>query len=191
MKIRHIVTILPILVLASCVNTTPVRDSVRRFIPCPDSSRVSLAIADAPSVKLRIVELPSYLDSSKIAVRKNGVEIAYDARNLWSEPLATSVTRVLAERLRMRVGSGNVDVYPFGPGGELGAEIRVEFDSFEGDSDGSVHAVGRFTIVRKDGKPQVYPFDGGGKWTLGDYSSLARALGNATDDLAGAIAGKL
>jgi len=181
------------LLLSACFNTTPVRDPARRFIPCPDSSRNILPVAGVGAAGIRSVVLPAYLDSSKIAIRSGGTELVFSDINLWSEPLQTSVTRILAEGMRLRIGSAKVDVFPYKPGVMREVEIRVEFDRFEGDADGSIHVSGRYIVTKllKDSATEVIPFDYKGTWTSGDYASLAKALGNAADDLAGDIVKRL
>jgi uncharacterized protein len=193
MKFRNVTIAACSLIFAACFNTAPIHDSVRRFIPSPDASRVIVPVADVPAAGLRDVVLPEYLASSKIAVRTGGAELVYSDANLWGEPLSTSVTRVLAQRMRLRAGAEKIDVFPWKPGVARAAEIRVEFDAFEGDADGSIHVSGRFVVKdsAKDGAATVYPFACKGSWTAGDYTSLAKALGNAVDDLAGDIVKRL
>jgi uncharacterized protein len=193
MKIGALILSACALLGTACINTSPVHDAARRFIPCPDSSREVLPTICLCTAGIRAVVLPTYLDSSKIAVRSGGSELVYSDLNLWSEPLATSASRLLAERMRLRIGQARVDVFPYTPGVSRDVEFRVEFDHFEGNADGTVRVVGRFVATKsaKDEAPAIFPFDYRGNWTVDDYASLAKALGNAIDDLAGDIVKKL
>lgn len=189
MKLRHFLILLSALPLAACMNTTPVRDKVHYYVVSPSAGSVE-AVVDAPSVGIRVLDLPEYLTSHKLALRKGGAEVVYLTYDLWGEPLGESATRTLSARMAARVGREKVDVFPWTAGVGHDAELRVQFDHFEGTMDGLVLVSGRYVITPasgREGKTVVSSFEYQGKWTKGDYASLARALGDQLDRLAAEV----
>ena len=193
MKPHLALLLAPTLLLTACFNTTPVNDAARRFLPCPAPAKIE-KIAATPSVGLREVRLPSYLDTVKIAVRTKGSELTFNDYNLWSDPLDKSAARTLAQQLRLRIGADRVDAFPWTDGVKHEVELRVQFDRFEGDADGSVHVNGRFILTKTPHGTEaatIVPFDYAGTWQTSDYATLAQTLGNDLDKLAADIAAKL
>ncbi len=172
------------LLLTACVNSTPVRDSVRHFVPVAPEGYVP-AIAGAARVGIRAVELPDYLRGPKIALRKDGAELVYSDFRLWGEPLEGAVARLLSERLSARFGVENVDRFPWAAGA-CPVQLTVQLDRFEGEMSGAVIASGRIIVeaLGRDGYPRVLPFSHKGSWDSADWASLARALGEAVDAIA-------
>ena len=179
---------LSILVLSSCIGNGPVRDAVRRYLPAPPSAPVEV-IAGAPSVGLREVTLPGYLDSSRIALRLSPGEIAYSDFNLWAQPLGKAVAGTVGRQMRARIGADRVDVYPWTAGVPHEVEVRLQFDSFEGDSSGAVKASGR-CVLSGAARTIVIPFEYAEKWDGKNYASLASALGEILDRIAADILAK-
>ncbi|MBN1403234.1 MAG: membrane integrity-associated transporter subunit PqiC [Opitutales bacterium] len=176
------------LALSSCINSTPVADGARFFVPvAPEKSLERLA--NAPRTGIRAVELPDYLRGPKIALRRNGAEIVYSDFNLWGERLESAATRLITERLSARLGAENVDRYPWA-GSACPVQVTVQFDRFEGDVDGSVHVSGRVVIEAQDveGYPRTLAFKHDGTWDGTDWASLARSLGEAIDKVCEDIA---
>ena len=174
--------------LSSCIGTGPVRDSVRRYLPAPPSAPVDV-IAGAPSLGLREVTLPGYLDSSRIALRLSPGEVAYSDFNLWAQPLDKAVAGTVGRQLRARIGADRVDVYPWTAGVPHIVEVRLQFDSFEGDASGAVRASGRL-VLSGAARTVIVPFEYTEKWDGKDYSTLAAALGEILDRIAADILAK-
>jgi uncharacterized lipoprotein YmbA len=189
MRLSSVIMLCSLLPLTACFSTKPVRDKVRFYLIAPSAGSVEM-VQNAPSIGVREVEMPGYLSSSKIVVRKTDAELVYSTFELWSEPLRDSATHTLATRLAARIGREHVDVFPWTNGVARDTELRVQFDRFEGTADGRVLASGRYILSPAGGKPGtviVVAFDYQGKWDRKDYTSLARVLGDELDRLAAEI----
>lgn len=188
MKLQSIALLCAVLPLSACLNTRPVHDYVHYYLLAPSAGAVEV-LHGAPSMGVREVELPGYLLTGKIAIRRHDAEIVYKSFDLWGEALGPSATRTFAGRLAARAGREKVDVFPWTSGVKRDYEVRVQFDHFEGVSDGGVLFSGRYVITPsgRTGEPVVVSFEYPDKWTPGDYASLARALGNDLDRLAAEV----
>ncbi len=65
-----------------------------------------------PIVALKPVELPKYLKSFRIMLRKNDNQLEQTKGQRWAEPLTDNFTRVLARDLAQRLGLQQVYIYP-------------------------------------------------------------------------------
>lgn len=90
-----------------------------RFKPAEDPTRFYLLVAAAatpagaePAGTLPVVilfpQLPGYLDSQMIALRKSPEELSYAAFHQWAEPLREGLARVLLANLGQQLGSRQV-----------------------------------------------------------------------------------
>jgi len=193
MKLHGVIFLCALLPLTACMNTRPVKDRARFYLIAPSAGSVE-TVQGSPSIGVRDVELPGYLSSSKVAVRQNESQIVYKSFELWSEPLGESATRTLAGRLAARIGRDKVDVFPWTNGVKRDVELLVQFDHFEGTSDGRVMVSGRYILSPAGGKSAestVVAFDYIGKWKGDDCGTLAKVLGDELDRLAAEILAKV
>jgi len=182
MKALSIAAVLCALAFTSCIGTAPVRDNVRRYLPSPPPAQVEV-VAGAPALGLREVRLPGYLDTSRMVLRTGPSRLSYNDFNLWAEPLDKAVEGTLSRQLRARIGADRVDTYPWTDGVPHDVELRIQFDSFEGDVSGAVRASGRY-VVKGASRTLVVPFEYAGSWDKSDFATLAEALGGILDKIA-------
>jgi uncharacterized lipoprotein YmbA len=193
MKPRTAFLLLPVMLLAACINLDPVQDATRRFLPVPAPAQVAV-VAGLPTLGLREVSLPGYLLTTKIAIRTSGAELSYSDFNLWGDQPDAAAALTLVRQLRLRFGAERVDSFPWTDGVPHDVELRVKFDCFEANADGTLNVSGRYILTkspRNDQAALVVPFDYAGTWIAGDYASMAQSLGNALDKLAADVAAKL
>lgn len=89
--------------------------------------------ASAPIVLVARPSLPPYLERVELVTRVGKGQLKIHEKDLWSEPLDAAVARVMAENIRLRTGSANIQ-----PSGSFISrdyssmvEIRIErFDPF-------------------------------------------------------------
>lgn len=188
MKTFPVIAALSALLLSSCIGSAPARDNVRRYLPSPAPAQVEI-VAGTPAVGIREVRLPGYLDNSRIALRTGASQLSYNDFNLWAEPLDKAVAGTLSRQMRARIGADRVDVYPWTDGVPREVEVRIQFDTFEGDASGSVRASGRY-VLKGSAKTLVVPFEYASNWDGRDYATLAQGLGAILDRLAADILAK-
>ncbi len=64
--------------------------------------------AAAPAVAIALPSLPPYLERSELITRTGDGRLEIHENDLWSEPLDSAISRVLAENLRRLTSSTNV-----------------------------------------------------------------------------------
>jgi uncharacterized lipoprotein YmbA len=99
------------LLLAGCLSLQPKPDPTQFFLltPAPASQSVSAA----PTVGLHRVTIPDYLDQSQLVRRVGPDQVEFLSLARWAEPLASQITRVLANDLAAAAGLSEVPVYPW------------------------------------------------------------------------------
>lgn len=107
MKPRFFLLLCLPLGLLSCNVLKPVKDPAARYLLDPTvpyraghSQRPALAIAK-PS-------LPAYLDRQQLVIRDGGGAVQLLDNHLWSEPLSSGISRVLAANLSRLTGSSSI-----------------------------------------------------------------------------------
>ena len=78
------------------------------------TSCVNLPEVDFPGgLGIGVVELPEYLKTDKLVTRVSLDELEYSDYNRWAEPLATGLTRTLAENIRRLTHLSQVSMAPW------------------------------------------------------------------------------
>lgn len=95
------------LFLASCSLTKPVSDPASRHLLDP-SIPWRAANAAKPALAVARPSLPSYLDRQQLVARDDGGGISVLDNHLWSEPLDSGISRVLAANLSRLTGSSAI-----------------------------------------------------------------------------------
>ena len=93
------------LLLSGCV-IQPVPDNSRYHIldhPAPLGEERLDIDTQTPHLHIAQIDLPSYLDGKKLAVRKTPTEIEFSETHRWVEPLEDSISRALTSHLRGRL----------------------------------------------------------------------------------------
>jgi uncharacterized lipoprotein YmbA len=98
--------ILPLL-LSACtvfepIDAKPIRHLLEATVPARTPSKA------APAIAIARPSLPPYLERSEMVTRTGDGRLEIHEKDLWSEPLDSAITRVLAENLRRLTGSTNV-----------------------------------------------------------------------------------
>ena len=82
---------------------------------------------------IRRVTLPGYLDSTRIASRRENDQIEYSPTAFWAEGHREGFGRALADALARRPGVGAVSAPPLGIPPARDYDLVVEIERFEGD----------------------------------------------------------
>jgi uncharacterized protein len=137
--------------LSGCKTFRPVEDLTRYYVlsasataPTGAPSNQGLAIGVAP------VDLPGYLQNTRIAVRTGTNEINYSEDRQWAEHLDRGIQRVLASDLSTLLPSARV-ISSAWQSGDVKAEVHVSIQRFELDQSGQATLECEWRIVSPGG----------------------------------------
>lgn len=85
------------------------------------------------------VTVPEYVDRPNLVIQTEANSLAVAEDHRWAGDISTSVARVMAANLGRRLGTGNVQVYPWQRDDEISQQVVVDIRQFHGAADG--HAV--------------------------------------------------
>jgi len=100
-----------LLLLAGCLNLAPKPDPTQFFLLTAASQSQGTRVG--PTIGIRRVTLPDYLDQSQLVTRVGPEEVEFLPAARWAEPLATQMTRILANDIASAAGLAEVPVYPW------------------------------------------------------------------------------
>lgn len=112
----------------------------------PSGGAVRLAVEE--------VEIPAYLDRQDIVSRDGANQVQVSGLHQWAEPLNGTVTRVLAENLRLLLDSTEVIELP-SYRDTFNAELYLSLLRFERDADGKVTLVATWEVMSGDRRNEL------------------------------------
>jgi len=153
----------------------------------PTPARVTTPLTGRPIIEVKPVQLPDYLDTRELLVRR-GNQVVASKSGRWGERLSVGITRALAASLATHLRGLIVTTTP--PVEQSAQQVLVDITSFEARDNQEVVFVARWSII-----------DGPGRFTLiseqtaltepitsTDDSAVVIAMSRAVEDLASAIA---
>lgn len=138
------------LALSGCVNLKPQPDLTQLYLLA--ANVVSPAdLSDAPASYVERVELPGYLEGTRIYYRSAGgiLDSATGAR--WAEALSEALPQALAMNLQ---ATGQTQVRAYYPSPKMhsgSATVSVKFERFSARADGQVEVIAQWQVVHPDG----------------------------------------
>jgi uncharacterized lipoprotein YmbA len=130
------VALLSVFGFVGCKSFRPIEDLTRYYVlsatataPTGVHSNQGLAIGLAP------VNIPDYLQNTRIAVRTGTNEIYYSEQRQWAEHLAKGIQRVLASDLSTLLPSARLITSAW-QNGDVKTEVHVSIQRFELDETG-------------------------------------------------------
>jgi uncharacterized lipoprotein YmbA len=109
------------------------------LMPPPPGETAAGARADSErGIALGVgpISLPGYLDRPQIVSRAQGAELLLEEFHQWSEPLAESFSRVLAESIAAQVPTDLVALFPWKRAVEVEVQVEVQVQRFDTDASG-------------------------------------------------------
>lgn len=106
---------------------------------------------------IKQVELPFYLDDSRIVHRTDNGKIRFFENERWGEPLEEGVGRVLGANLARALNSHFYSVFPHRKRNGVHYDISISFDRFERVSDREILLKGSWELYSKDFREGVHP----------------------------------
>lgn len=190
---------LGLLALSGCnVIPPPTADQTRYFVltsPVPEKAE---AADSSPNSGLRIglrsIELPGYLKTPDIIVRRGSNELALEDFDRWAEPLDAGIARLVRDRLRQDAAVGRIYQEPFPLDADRDYDIAVSVRRCEGDPPGAAFEAS-VEISTAGSSPvlvarQTYVAPAAA-WDGRDYGQLAALLSSDIDALAQQIVSML
>ncbi len=174
-----------ILFIASgCINLDPQHDPTRIFVLSGNSPKVPAEAKEGLAIIFKRIELPSYLDSPKMATRQGDFEIIYSEFNRWGEDLDKAIGRLLADNLLAHPRIREVTLFPSNQA-ESDYKISLNISRFEGINKNAAVLEARWKIFNTETGETVEtgittahrPWDGK------DYTALTRSLSDTLAEL--------
>jgi hypothetical protein len=142
------------------------------------------------------VEIPAYLQNSRIVVRKGVNEIDYSEYREWGEHLDRGIQRVLAGDLSV-LFPGTRTVTSAWQSADVKAEVYVSVQRFELDEDGGatldcqwrILSPGATRVLRSNHFKTTKKGPSLGKEPTGAVNTLSEALGDLSKEIAAALQG--
>ncbi len=160
----------------------------------------SLQSTDAPAadagtlqgatIAIGPVKIPEYLDRPQMVTRtsQNSLQLAEFER--WGDPLAKSITRVLAENLSVLLATDRVSIFPYPIPVDALYQVSVEITQLDAQPDGKVLLGATWTIFGQ-GCKQILAMKKTRLSAAGDqsgYAGIASATSRAIEALSREIA---
>ena len=167
-------------VLGACASSPP----VRYYSLDPIDTQFQEDPDDAIMLGLGPIRMPDYLNRSQIVWRGESSAVMVDEFSHWSEPLATSMLRVVSADVDNLIQGVVVVVFPYEPFVRDQVDYRLIGDvhRFETDPSGRVTLEVQWGIADRDGGTLVpvrrnrYQTQAG---TPGDLDSVVAAMNDA------------
>jgi uncharacterized protein len=146
-----IVVFLPIVsVVTGCKSFRPVEDLNRFYVLSAATKALGEARANQNlAIGVAPVDLPGYLQSTRIAIRRGTNEIYYPENRQWAEHLDKGIQRVLASDLSTLLSSARVITSAWQPG-DVKSEVHIAIRRFELDESGLATLECEWRIVSPD-----------------------------------------
>ena len=179
-----------LMLLVGCAGNAPSRYYI--LSPLTDENRVTQE-ESCISVGIGPIKLPEYVNRLQIVTRTAPNELLLSYFDLWAEPLADSVPRVLAENISRLICTREVALFPWKPSRVPDYRVEVEVLQMDGTLGGTVSLDACWTIFSGREKKALVikrssysePVTGKGYDTLVQvHSHLLAALSR---DIAGAL----
>ncbi len=185
------------LLLAACSSSPP----VRYFTLNPIDSDFQPDPDDAVILGLGPIRMPDYLNRSQIVTRGANSEIQVDEFSRWSEPLSTSLLRIVATDVDNLVQGVVVVVFPYEPFVRDQVRYRLvgDINRFDADASGQIVLEVQWGVADADGAIVVpvrrnrytAQASAGGEAAAGDPGAVAAAMNDALAQFSRDIASRL
>jgi uncharacterized protein len=153
----------------------------------PAPASVTTPLTGRPIIEVKPVQLPDYLDTRDLLVRR-GNQVVASQSGRWGERLSVGMTRALATSLAARLRG--VDVTTAAPVERPTRQVLVDVTTFEASANQEVVLVARWAIIDGPGRSTLLSEQTAltEPVTSMDDSAVVTAMSRAVEDLTSAIA---
>ena len=188
LKNRGLVYVAVVALTGGCINLDPQLDPTRFYVLPEPTSIDSEGTLRTLKVGLLSIEVPGYLKSSKMVIRKGESELTYSEYNRWAEDLDQGIGRVLQANLANRLPEVEFSRFPWPDRTELDYRVKIRFSGFEGDRNGGVALQAEWSLSSEDGEVvDTGNFHFEGSWNGTRYEKLVGELRVGLARLSGEI----
>tara|TARA_Y100000588_G_C14280492_1_gene936850 strand:- start:11747 stop:12310 length:564 start_codon:yes stop_codon:yes gene_type:complete len=171
-----------------CIDLDPKLDPTRFYVLTEPTPIKASGILKTLNVGLLIIEMPDYLKTSKIVLRREGSEITYSEFNRWAEDLEQGIARVLYSHLANKLPGVKISRFPWSAPTELDYRVKIRLTRFDGVRGGLVAIHAGWSIVGKGGETvDSGDFRFNGMWNGTKYGTLVSELGTGLAQLSDEI----
>lgn len=139
-------------------------------------------VIGTPTIGLEAIELPGYIDQTRITTRTGRNTLAVAPHDEWHEPLDAGVQRVLAANLATLIPEAQVEREPWPRRFNPDYRLNIDISRFDANQEGAVSLAGSWAVAA------------GNNHDRGDYRSYDIRLpsqGNAHSDIAATMSDAL
>lgn len=186
-----------IVALSACSSSPP----VRYFSLSPIDAEFRKDTDDAVMLGLGPFRMPDYLNRSQIVTRGANSEMQVDEFSRWSEPLATSLLRIVSTNVDNLLPGVVVVVFPYDSfvRDQVGYRLVGDINRFEADHRGRIVLEVQWGVADADGQIVVpvrrnryeAQATAEGQPTAGDPGAVAAAMNEALAQFSRDIADRL
>ncbi len=168
---------------ASCKFFSPPKE-VKTFRTLP--AEIAVPAGEVPVVPLGKITFPEYLYNQQIAERGSDGKITLDERNLWAEPLSSTIKRTLPLQIAAHVKKNSPDA-------KIKDSVAIAIMRLDGVLGGDVEIVAYVEIFRegKSGNEHAFYFQQSIPTQGSGIDAYINAVARAVDALAAATAEKI
>ena len=172
--------------LAGCGSSPPSRMYTLNSLAAPKAADTAAVITkDFIVVGIGPLEIPDYLDRPQIVTRTSRNELKLAEFDLWGSPLASDISRSLAENLSSLLQGNGIAVLPWRVHIKSRYRMPVGIERFDVTPDSAVILKARWGVIEKDSTiPQIVresvitrPLKGS------QYSEIVAVMSEALNDL--------
>jgi uncharacterized protein len=142
------------------------------------------------TVELRTNAIARYLERSQIVRSSENYRLDVLPNDWWGEPLDAMIGRVLAQALSQRLGGSTVYPENGAISTEPGATVQVNIQRFDQGTDGSLHLLAQYAVVRRGSDARQVtlstPVSGSAPAEL--VAAMSAAIGQLADRIAASLA---
>ena len=149
-RILRLLTAAAVLAISGCVNLKPQPDRTQLFLLAANVATPANLSGTPPSYVAR-VELPGYLEGTRIYHRSAGGTLNAIAGARWAEAPSEALPQAFAMHLQ---ATGRTQVrayYPSPQGNAALATVSVRFERFSARADGQMEVIAQWKVVHPNG----------------------------------------
>ncbi|MBA4416830.1 MAG: hypothetical protein C0392_02800 [Syntrophus sp. (in: bacteria)] len=171
--------------LAGCGSSPPSRMYTLNSLAAPKSADTTVITKDFIVVGIGPLEIPDYLDRPQIVTRTSRNELKLAEFDLWGSPLASDISRSIAENLSSLLKGDSIAVLPWRVHIKSRYRVPVGIERFDVTPDSAVILKARWGVIEKDSTiPQIVRESVITKPLKGSqYSEIVAAMSEALTDL--------
>ncbi|MGI9342032.1 MAG: PqiC family protein [Gammaproteobacteria bacterium] len=179
--------LLAVAMVSGCGTSSP----ARYYSLVPVAAGGERALAPEVSASIGPIRIAEYLKRSQIVTRGDGVRTNLAEFDLWTEPLAKSMQRAIADNVAALLGSDRILEFPGYNVLDEGYQVPAQVTRFDADDAGDAVLEVQWMVQDLDDKPVVAARRSSYTARVpapGDYAAIVSALSELVGDFSRDVA---